>query len=553
MNYSIIKDKYLWAILIIAIVVRLYSGFTTFVISTDAVQYIDQARNFVEGRFNRIDYSDTVGFESSYHPLYSFLIAVLFQCINNYEISAKVVSIIMGVSLVTAVYVIGKRIFDSRIAFFCALILCFHPYASRLSAEILSESTYLFFFTLAIGLGFFALNNYKPLYFVGTGLSSAFAYLTRPEGVGVLMIVGFFTVFWKLSSLRVSLSRRLWCLVIMLLAFSFMASPYLIYIKKQTGHWALTKKKSVTELLGFENISFKQNVGSKAVEGNSESTSDHGTVKKSERGVSNYKTVLAKPLGKIWNLGYRKYLDILMFMISKFISTYHPLLILLLIFGIITYKRIPRLGKPGIYLGLILAFYMFILFALAVVFSSGEHYYLSRRHLMPLVIPTMFCSAIGIQTLSNWVGKRSVSPSTRYRWFLDAKVIIPIIVICVLLPKTLKFHRAEKIGTKEAGYWLSENAQEDTSVIMGISPRMAFYAGGKHVFMSPGSYGEMIVHARSLRVNYLEIYKEKIARTCPDFFESINDEDIELVYQHKYEGKSKELNLLLYKVLYGNE
>jgi len=172
---------------------------------------------------------------------------------------------------------------------------------------------------------------------------------------------------------------------------------------------------------------------------------------------------------------------------------------------------------------------------------------------MPLVIPTMFCSAIGIQTLSNWVEKRSVSPSTRYRWFLDAKVIIPIIVICVLLPKTLKFHRAERIGVKEAGYWLRENAQEVSSVIMGISPRMAYYSGGKHAFLSPGSYNEIITRARSLGVNYLEIYKETIARTCPDFFESINDEDIELVYQHKYEGKSKELNLLLYKVLYRNE
>ena len=68
--------------------------------------------------------------------------------------------------------------------------------------------------------------------------------------------------------------------------------------------------------------------------------------------------------------------------------------------------------------------------------------------------------------------------------------------------------------------------------------------------MNPGSYGEMIVHARSLRVNYLEIYKEKIDRTCPDFFESVNSEDVELVYQHTYKGKSKELNLLLYKVLY---
>jgi len=124
---------------------------------------------------------------------------------------------------------------------------------------------------LAIGLGYVAVRNLKPLCYIGTGVSSALAYLARPEGVGVLMIVGFFTVFWKLSSLRVSLSRRLWCLVVMLLAFSVMASPYLIYIKKQTGHWSLTKKKSVTELLGFKNISFKQNVGSRAVEENAES------------------------------------------------------------------------------------------------------------------------------------------------------------------------------------------------------------------------------------------------------------------------------------------
>ena len=169
---------------------------------------------------------------------------------------------------------------------------------------------------------------------------------------------------------------------------------------------------------------------------------------------------------------------------------------------------------------------------------------------MPLVIPTMFCSAIGIQTLSNWVGRRSVSPSTRYRWFLDAKVIIPIIVICVLLPKTLKFHRAERIGTKEAGYWLREDAQEVPSVTMGISPRLAYYAGGIHVYLEPGNYNDMIMRARMLGVNYLEIYKEKIDRTCPDFFESVNSEDVELVYQHTYKGKSKELNLLLYKVLY---
>ena len=540
MNYSVLKDKYLWIVLITALVVRLYTGLTTFVISTDAVQYIDQARNFVEGKFDMIDYSETLSLRSSYHPLYPFLIAVLYKCIENYEISAKIVSVIMGVSLVTVIYVIGKRIFDSRIAFLCALLLAFHPYTSRFSAEILSESTYFFFFILAIGLGYIAINNLRPLYYVGTGISSALAYLTRPEGIGVLVIVGFFTIFWKISSMRVSLSRRLWCLGVMLLAFSFLASPYLIYIKKQTGYWTLTKKKGVTELLGFENISKRQPVNNKVVGNES-------------RSISNYKATKAKPFRRILNKEYKKYFNTLFFMISKFISTYHPLLFLFLIIGLIKYKKIPRFGKPGVYLGFTLAFYLLILYALVLVFSGGGHYYLSRRHLMPLVIPTMFCSAIGIQTFCNWAETRCAFPSTKYKGFFDVKIIIPIIIICLLLPKTLKYQRAERIGTKEAGYWLKENAQEVPSVIMGISPRMAFYAGGKHIYMNPGSYNAIITRARSFGVDYLEIYKETIADTCPEFFESINSEDIELVYQHTYNGKSKDVNLFLYRVLYRNE
>jgi len=85
---------------------------------------------------------------------------------------------------------------------------------------------------------------------------------------------------------------------------------------------------------------------------------------------------------------------------------------------------------------------------------------------------------------------------------------------------------------------------------MGITPRMAYYAGGKHVYMNPGSYSEMISNARSSGVKYIEVYKEKITSICPDFFESINSEDIELAYQHTYKDRSKELNLLLYRILY---
>ena len=551
MKYSMLKDKYLWIVLISALVIRLYTGLTTFVITTDAVPYIDQAKNFIEGRFERLDYSQTTGLEYSYHPLYPFLTAVLYKCINSYEISAKIVSIIMGVSLVVAVYMFGKRIFDSRIAFLCGILVAFHPYAARLSAEILSESTYFFCFVLAIGLGYIAVNNFRPLYYVGTGVSSALAYLTRPEGVGVLFIVGFFTIFWKISGLKVSWSRRLWCLAVMLLAFSFLASPYIIYIKKQTGYWTLTKKKNLTELLGFENITQR-----------AASIADNTDEDKGKSEVIN-ETIRAKPLRKIWDIDYKKCFNTLCFMISKFVSTYHPLLFLFMVVGLIKCKKIPGSGKPGVYLGLILAFYLSILYALTFVFSGEDFYYLSRRHLMPLVIPTMFCSAIGVQTLCDWLParllrsggeKKSAFQSIGNNKFLNLNlsihVILPVVILCLLLPKTLKFHRIERIGTKEAGYWLKDNAHNTPAVIMGISPRIAYYAGGKHVYIDPGSYSEVITHARSSGVNYIEVYKENIARICPDFFESINSEDVELVYQHTYKGKSEDLNLLLYKVLY---
>ncbi len=533
MKYSVLRDKYLWVVLVSALVIRLYTGFTTFVITTDAVPYIDQAKNFVEGTSESLDYSRTTGLESSYHPLYPFLIAVLFKCINNYEISAKAISMAMGVSLAAIVYIFGKRIFDSRIAFLCAILVAFHPYAARFSAEILSESTYFFFFTLAIGLGYIAVRNLKLLYYIGTGMSSALAYLARPEGVGVLVIVGFFTVFWRISNVEILWSRRLWCLTVMLLAFFMLASPYLIYIKRQTGYWTLTKKKNLTELLGFENITER-----------AASVDNRSTDR-----VRN-ESIRAKPQGKIWNAKYKKYFNTLSFMISKFVSTYNPLLLLFLIIGLIKCKKVPISGMPGVYLGFVLAFYVFILYALALVFSGTDHYYLSRRHLMPLVIPTMFCSAIGVQTLCNWLEKKSAFQSARNNKYLNVNVILPVIIICLILPKTLKFHRTERIGAKEAGYWLKENTQDTPAVIMGITPRIAYYAGGKHVYMNPGSYSEMISNARSSGVKYIEVYKEKITSICPDFFESINSEDIELAYQHTYKDRSKELNLLLYRILY---
>jgi hypothetical protein len=108
--------------------------------------------------------------------------------------------------------------------------------------DIISESTYFFFFISALGLGFFAIVKRKYYLFALTGICAALAYLARPEGIGIIFIV----TGWCILKETVSKIRYLERKTVSILywhSFLVFLMPYLVYIKRDGVIGVLRRKK----------------------------------------------------------------------------------------------------------------------------------------------------------------------------------------------------------------------------------------------------------------------------------------------------------------------
>ena len=179
-------------LVVVSLLLSIYLFFKTYVISMDgAFQYIPMAKIFVSGLLK-----DAIAYGGQ-QPLYSFLVAIVSPWVSNFEVAGKLVSSFFGILLIFPVYFLGKQIFNHRIAFLSTLLLLIHPYIRRFSADVLKESTYLFFLVLAILLARNALEKNKMYLYLFIPLLSAIAYLIRPDGVEVLLVIFFYILFIK--------------------------------------------------------------------------------------------------------------------------------------------------------------------------------------------------------------------------------------------------------------------------------------------------------------------------------------------------------------------
>jgi hypothetical protein len=564
----LLNDKYVWILLFISSSVRIYLGIFTYVIQNDSVAFMQNAEYFANGDFVN-------GLRHDYHPLYSLIMAGLYKIVPNMELSGTITSIFFGTFTVIVFYLIGKGIFDQKIAFISSIILAFHPYAVRFSADIISESTYFFFFISALGSGFFAITKKKFSLFALTGMCSALAYLTRPEGIGIIFLVIFWYLLKDFVRIKIVWKERVVSILVLVISFLVLSSPYLIYIKKETGVWCLTKKKNVYEMVGVEktlstpknepdkhrvrrNSSFHQTPGQSHLseQGNSGLKShrlaqdkDKGIVTKSNEGIT--KQTINN------DINFKTHMESMLYIAEKYLSTFHPFLFVFLIIGVTNWTRIKRQRHFGVYLLTIITFYMFILYRLNItqIANYGDIFqYPSRRHLMPLVIPAVFCVGIGIYATGIWIHgrfqidrlKSGFRELLKREWIIQ--LIILSIVIGVLLPKTLKFQGIDKLGVKEVGQWVRENSDKLLPAILSSSSRNAYYAGGRHIPMA--SVGDALSGARAEKVDYILITDKEYKAIEEKLQQSIWNKQIVLVYEYPEKNSLNENKIFLYKVIY---
>ncbi len=516
--------------------VRIYLSCFTYVIQNDSVAFINNAHYFARGDFSS-------GLSHDYHPLYSMMMAGVYKIVPDMELSGTIVSVFWGTLTVLIFYLIGRGVFSHKISFVSSLIFAFHPYAVRYSADIISESTYFFFFLSALGFGFFAITSRRLLLYSLTGICSAFAYLARPEGIGIICIVGGWCLLRECGRIKIAWKEKMVEILVLVVSFTVLALPYLAYIKSETGYWHLTQKKSVSKIAGIENMFERLDDGKKDEE-------VHGA--QTYSGLEH----VEKPTAKGTRVGV--YIGGASYVMEKYASTFHQFLLVLFLIGVVNWCRSEKKNLFGYYVLTIILFYLFILLKLNITHAGhfdGEVNYPSRRHVMPIIIPALFWVGVGVTALSEWFYKKIWMNNRGWgqlKWVGTSErrvlFVVLVFVLGVLLPKTLKPQRFDKIGILEVGKWISKNSGKKEPSVFSTSLRNAYYAGCRAVQM--GDVNTALSQARKENADYILLTKREQSVLAAELKKSIMRRQTALVYTVEDSNNSGQDVLFLYKVIY---
>ena len=424
-------------LLFISLLLSLYLFFHTYAISIDgAFQYIPIAKDFVSGFYGK-------ALSHNQQPLYALIIALVYPMIGDFELAGRFISTLFGILLIFPVYILGKRLFDQRVAFLSTLLLIIHPYIRRFSADVLKESTYLFFLAIGLWFSWRTIEGEKKYPYLLIPLFSVLAYLVRPDGVEILLVVFFHVLFIK----RFDLSGERWKVVLLLLLSSaLLLLPYLIHLRESTGAWTLSRSKGLMELL-------------------------YAGIMKGEI------SILEKIFFSLKKLNF------------EFFSVFHPLYLLLLMVGLIR-RASSHFNQGEKFLISFFLLHLAVLFLLVLNFTDwtakeGERFIaFSGRHVLPLLLFSIYWMGEGSVAIFQWITRKASflrsgllsEPKMRSTVVF---VSLGLLIMAIVLPKTLKPQRYERLPEKWAGLRIKEESGRGMTIFTTL-PRVAFYAEGDY-------------------------------------------------------------------------
>ncbi len=232
----------------IGFLLRLYVVFAAVTIAVDSVSYIALAREFAVGNFGGI-------LNTFRPPLYPFLISVFSFVFQDFELAARMVSLVFGTFVILVSFYIGKLVANEKVGLLTALLVTLHFNLARHSGYALTESLYQFFL---VSITYFTLRGVLRGSHVSVflaGVCVAFAYLTKPGAIAILPIMSITIVFFNIKNIRHDWKKRFGLLVSAWGIFIILALPYLVYLYSQYGEVSVSGKYDIWPiLLSFSRI-----------------------------------------------------------------------------------------------------------------------------------------------------------------------------------------------------------------------------------------------------------------------------------------------------------
>jgi 4-amino-4-deoxy-L-arabinose transferase-like glycosyltransferase len=493
-------------LLLVAVLLSIYLVFQTYVISLDgAFQYIPMAKDFASGLFKE-------GFQKTgQQPLYPLLISSVSCWTKDFELAGMLVSSFFGVLIILPVYYLGKWVFGQQVAFISVLLLIIHPHIRRFSADVLKESTYLFFLATAIWFSWKTIQGEKryPYLYLWIPFLSVLTYLVRPDGVEIFLVVFFYILFIK----KFSASKEKWTIILLLiLSSALLFLPFLIHLKETTGVWTLSRAKTISGFLGLG-------------------------------GMGDEVSLIHKILFSLKKLN------------TEIFSIFHPLSIFLMVIGLLK-RRFShfRTGEGFLFLFCVLHYAVLFLLALNITEWSEKEtvraVHLSGRHVLPFLIFSIYWVGEGILVLYDWIYKKM--ESKRYLHPLESKKssmvvwgTLFILILAIVLPKTLKPQRYERLTEKKAGIWIKAQSGKGVTIFTTL-PRVAYYADGKYEYVdfNKDTLDKIKASMVEREARYLVLRGRELT-DYPEIAKSINRDFIEII---RYEEKGIE-KVVIYKRL----
>ncbi|MBI2987270.1 MAG: glycosyltransferase family 39 protein [Deltaproteobacteria bacterium] len=418
--------------LALALGVRLYLFTRYYTINNDGVLYIEAARHFWEGRWGE-------GMASFYPPLFPLMIAGVYPLLGDWEFAGQFWPLLLSLLMLLPLFGLLSRIYGQRVARVALLFYGVSPYVARLSLEVRTEIPYTFFLVLSLYLLQRGLDDRKLLLLFLMGVISALAYLVRPEGAG-LLIVGVSLLLYRRwiaeRSERIALKVS-----VLILGFVIFSAPYLLYLRWDTGEWAISRKTGLVFSMALARQGWNRDESA---------AGDSSQVR-----ITDF--VASHPLSYL-NKVFADSLRSLGFYFEALHYSYLPFLFA----GWFLFFR-GRFWEKGDFLFLVVVVFYLGTFALI---------YVTRRYGVPLVPLSLGWVASGyiflVDRLGNFVRSRHRS------YWVGALLAL---FVAGTLPKTLQAIGWDKFYLRQAGAYLKAKAGATIATNNG---RVAFYAEGEN-------------------------------------------------------------------------
>lgn len=139
------EHRWFWALFSLGIFLRLWAVLHTALINPDGALYIYQAKMITAGHWHKL-----TGCGLSYISIYPFLISGIHVFLNDYILSAQIVSMIFSSATLIPLYLLCRRFFDTHIAALATLIAVMNPEMCSRSGNVVRDPVYWFFLAMGI-------------------------------------------------------------------------------------------------------------------------------------------------------------------------------------------------------------------------------------------------------------------------------------------------------------------------------------------------------------------------------------------------------------------